>query len=194
MKYGLGQLALCCLLFCSLAQVLAVYQVSDLPAFIAAAYRITILASAKTRTKALSSCTSSSEGSAMTVVLQEAPPNFVPPAVAEAGSSFTSSSFSEPAASKRRRRKCQTGGPPEPPGKAGPIKFEVRWIYDHQDLKQLGASSAKGSPLGANEYAESDEVCAACSATGAMLSLEPGSPLLLSEPQNRSRATTNAFD
>lgn len=88
-------------------------------------------------------------------VLQEAPPDFLPPEASEARS-FTSS-FERPHRTAGKRQRGPSGSSSASPLPRATIKLEVRWVYDGQDLKQLGVSSARGAPLNENEFAESDQ-------------------------------------
>ena len=63
-----------------------------------------------------------------------------------------------PPVTQRKRSRGPSGDSIGGAPSGGPIRFEVRWVYDGQDLKQLGVSSPGGNPLGDNEFAESDQV------------------------------------
>ncbi|KAL8455587.1 hypothetical protein Emag_000582 [Eimeria magna] len=85
--------------------------------------------------------------------VQEAPFGFIPPEADEC-ISFSSNRGAPPTGKKRKRQPAGSRG--GPPGLRGPLQFEVRWVFDARDLKQLGGYSTGEAPLGSDEFAESD--------------------------------------
>ncbi|KAL8272357.1 hypothetical protein Esti_003647 [Eimeria stiedai] len=80
--------------------------------------------------------------------MQEAPSGYIPPETDECPSG------APPTGKKRKRQPAGDQG--GNPGVNGPLRFEVRWVFDAQDLKRLGGYSASGTLLGSDEFAESD--------------------------------------
>ncbi|OEH78051.1 AAA family protein [Cyclospora cayetanensis] len=85
-------------------------------------------------------------------IFQKEPSDFAIPDASKA-STFSSSSLEGSVAVKGRRRQSQNGRN----APVHPIKLEVRWVYDAQDLQQMGVSTARTPPLEPHEYAESDK-------------------------------------
>lgn len=88
-------------------------------------------------------------------IFQEAPPDVFPSGSSEARASL--SSLGRPHHPPRKRQKGSSGSSSGYPLPGDTIKFEVRWVYDAKDLKQLGVSSAREAPLSDKEFAESDQ-------------------------------------